>query len=231
MSIQSSASLSHHRFTKLSLLAAPVLLLLAAATPASAHHPLNGATPSNLFEGLMSGLAHPIIGVDHFAFVVAAGLLAASYRQGWMSLVAFVLAAMLGTGLHVAEVDIPGVEFLISGSILLFGILLARKQLLGNGVIVALAAIAGIFHGYAYGEAIVGAGMTPLAAYLAGFTITQLVIAFAAFGLGRVVIAQRSTETTAIVPRLQTAGWVIVGIGLTFLSSQLISLALPTVGA
>jgi len=32
-------------------------------------------------------------------------------------------------------------------------------------VLTVLGAIAGLFHGYAYGESIIGAGMTPLFAY------------------------------------------------------------------
>jgi hypothetical protein len=52
------------------------------ATPASAHHAMGGATPSNLWEGLLSGLAHPVIGLDHLAFVIAAGLIAAVHRRG-----------------------------------------------------------------------------------------------------------------------------------------------------
>ncbi|NJN32344.1 MAG: hypothetical protein HC824_19395, partial [Synechococcales cyanobacterium RM1_1_8] len=36
------------------------------AQPALAHHPLGGRLPTNAFEGLMSGLAHPILGLDIF---------------------------------------------------------------------------------------------------------------------------------------------------------------------
>jgi len=44
------------------------------ANPTSAHHTMGGGMPSNFFEGFMSGLAHPVIGVDHLAFIVALGL-------------------------------------------------------------------------------------------------------------------------------------------------------------
>ena len=71
---------SIHRNTPSTLLFAVLLagIGLFAITPAAlAHHPLGGRLPANLLEGLMSGLAHPIIGIDHFVFVMAAGLLAA----------------------------------------------------------------------------------------------------------------------------------------------------------
>ena len=53
-----------------------LIALVALASPAFAHHPLGGALTGSGFEGLMSGFGHPILGPDHFVFVVAAGLLA-----------------------------------------------------------------------------------------------------------------------------------------------------------
>jgi hypothetical protein len=43
-------------------IAAPPFLL--AAAPASAHHVMGGRTPSTFLEGLLSGLAHPVIGPE-----------------------------------------------------------------------------------------------------------------------------------------------------------------------
>ena len=45
--------------------------------------------------------------------------------------------------------------------------------------------LAGIAHGYAYGESIVGAEPTPMIAYLAGFTLVQLAVMFAASAAAR----------------------------------------------
>ena len=50
--------------------------------PAGAHHAIGGRIPSNGWEGLLSGLAHPVLGLDHFAFVVAVGLIAAVLCAG-----------------------------------------------------------------------------------------------------------------------------------------------------
>lgn len=101
------------------------LLVLAWSTPAFAHHALGGRTPAIFFEGFTSGLAHPVIGVDHFAFVVVIGLLSALKPRGiWIS-VAFALAAIAGTGLHLMSLDLPGAELFISASVLAFGLLLA----------------------------------------------------------------------------------------------------------
>ena len=61
---------------------AATALVLASAAPASAHHVMGGMSPSTLFEGLLSGLAHPVIEMDHLAFVIALGLAAAFTSDG-----------------------------------------------------------------------------------------------------------------------------------------------------
>lgn len=193
------------------------LLLLLLATPASAHHAMDGQVPTNALQGFLSGLAHPVIGIDHLAFVVAAGLLAVTKRQGIWIPIAFVLAALGGTGLHLMGLDLPATEFMIAGSVLGFGILLALPQSPNLAVMIGLAALAGIFHGYAYGEAIVGAEMNPLMAYLAGFTVVQLAIALLAAKVGQ--LAVRILDRTP--QSLRNAGFVISGLGAAFMLSRL----------
>jgi urease accessory protein len=195
--------------------------------PALAHHAMDGKLPTNFWQGFLSGLAHPIVGLDHFAFIVAVGLLAALKQQGLLIPLAFILAAMAGTGLHLAQVALPGVELFVAGSILLFGSLLVTKERPNTWVAVGLAAIAGLFHGYAYGEAIFGAEMTPLLAYLVGFSLIQFLIAIAAFGIGKAILGRANGRAGSV--NFQPAGWVIVGIGLTFLTSQIMALLFPAV--
>ena len=38
-----------------------------------AHHFMDGGLPQTFAQGLLSGLGHPVIGLDHAAFIVAAG--------------------------------------------------------------------------------------------------------------------------------------------------------------
>jgi urease accessory protein len=200
-----------------------VVCLLLAATPSLAHHAMDGKMPSNFSQGFLSGLAHPVIGLDHLAFIVSVGLLAVTKKQGLMIPVAFALAAMAGTGLHISSIELPAVELLVSGSILLFGILLAANNSLNSLAITALSVCAGLFHGYAYGEAIFGAETTPLLSYLAGFTIVQLAISLAAFGIGRSIAIKHDRAKF----KFYSAGLVICGIGATFFASQIIELIFP----
>src|SRR5262245_66464475 len=53
-------------------IAAPPFLL--AAAPASADHVMGGRTPSTFLEGLLSGLAHPVIGPEHLGFLIVGGV-------------------------------------------------------------------------------------------------------------------------------------------------------------
>lgn len=191
-----------------------------AAEPAAAHHLIGGRTPSNLFEGFFSGLAHPVIGLDHFAFVVAVGLVAALKPQKgvWIP-VAFILSTLMGTGIHLLEIDLPLPEVFVSASVLAAGLLLAANynpKLIGA---IALAAMAGIFHGYAYGESIVGAQMTPLVAYLAGFATIQLAVSLLAFAIARSALKSSGDPSPL---SLRFAGFVLCGAGAAFLSTAIL---------
>lgn len=188
------------------------------AIPAQAHHMMGGKLPTNFLEGFLAGLGHPVIGLDHLAFIVAAGLLATTKRNGIWIPVAFVLAALAGTGIHLLRLDLPATEVFVALSVLLFGLLLALPNHLNLVLVVGLGAIAGIFHGYAYGESIVGAEMSPLIAYLLGFTAIQLAIALLAFKLGQWALQRLTTPTD--LP-LRFAGFTLCGAGMAFLVTRL----------
>ncbi|EAZ90660.1 HupE/UreJ family protein [Crocosphaera chwakensis] len=198
-----------------------VLTVLIIAQSAKAHHPFGGETPSNFFEGFLSGLGHPIIGLDHFAFILAVGLLGAKFKQGFLIPITFVMATMIGTGIHLQTIDLPYPEIIIASSVIAFGSLLAKEKSdffassISTIIIATIAIIAGIFHGYAYGEAVIGAEMSPIIAYLAGFAIIQLLCAFSAFGVAIVISKKFQDKATFI---LRMIGLAISGIGFAFFS-------------
>jgi urease accessory protein len=164
------------------------ILALLAAPLAQAHHPMGGATPSTMVEGLLSGLGHPVIGPDHLAFLLIAGLLAAAVAGSarYLLPLAFVGATVGGTLYHLAAADLPLTESVIALSVLLGGLALVLRRNLPTLLLGGLFAVAGVYHGYAYGEAIIGAESTPLLAYLAGFAFIQyLLIAATAWGMAR----------------------------------------------
>jgi urease accessory protein len=191
---------------------------LLAASPALAHHPNGDEIPSNFVQGFLSGIGHPVIGIDHLVFVIAIGLVAALRKKlGMVIPVAFVAATALGTVVHLQSIDLPVPELIISASVLVMGMFLAQPQQVNLATITAIEAIAGIFHGYAYGESIVGAETTALGAYLFGFCSIQLVISAIACYIGRSII-----KTAKPSIWLRFAGFTISGIGFAFVSNAIL---------
>ncbi len=200
-----------NKVLSIALLAASV----AAIEPALAHHPMGGVTPATFGDGLLSGLGHPIIGLDHFAAVVAVGCLAAAHRAAVSLVLGFVLAMMAGVALHLSGPPVPGAEIVVALSVLGLGVLvLMRRAMTGAAALVVFAAV-GLLHGYVLGEAIYGAEATPLAAYLLGLAVIQGAIALGAMHLARLV-AQRGADR---VP-LRLAGAGIAALGLVLLVQQ-----------
>jgi len=190
------------------------------ASPALAHHPNGGEIPNTFAQGFVSGIGHPVIGIDHLVFVIAIGLLAALNKKlGMVIPLGFVLATAIGTGIHLQNLDLPVAELTISASVLVMGIFLAKKEQANLALLTVISAIAGIFHGYAYGESIVGAETTVLGAYLIGFCAIQFGISLAAYYLGKQVL-NRATIPNSLP--LRFAGFAICGIGFSFVSSAIL---------
>ena len=76
-------------------------------------------------EGLLSGIGHPIIGIDHLAFVIGIGLAASFLARGLIMPAFFIGATILGTGIHLLAIDLPIAEIVISASVLLLGGMIA----------------------------------------------------------------------------------------------------------
>ncbi len=204
--------------SKLIIIGLVVIAPLLLCAPALAHHPFGSEAPANAVEGFLSGVGHPVIGLDHLAFVITAGLLAAIFNRGLLIPVAFVITSLLGTIVHLLNVNLPAPEFFVSASVLVFGLLLAMKNSLPSGIMIALAAVAGLFHGYAYGEAVVGAGMPSLLAYLIGFSTIQMVIAVGVY----LIAKQLGANGDAKPLNLRFAGFTLAGIGAAFLSATVL---------
>ena len=185
------------------------------AGPAFAHHVMGGRMPVSFGEGLLSGLGHPVIGLDHFAAVVAVGCLAAAHRAGAALALGFVAAMMLGVAAHLGGATVPGAELLVALTVIGLGVAVVRDPPLPAAAAVALFIAAGLVHGYALGESIYGAERAPLTAYLLGLAVIQAVIALAAMMAAR-TIAQRGTLTVRLV------GSGVAGVGLAFLAQTIV---------
>jgi urease accessory protein len=192
---------------------APFLL---ASAPASAHHVMGGRTPSTFIEGLVSGLAHPVIGPDHLAFLLAVGVVVGVGGLNLALPVVFVAAMAIGVMVHVNGVGLPDAEIIVALSVLLAGVLIAYGRALPVAIWATLFAVAGLFHGYAFGESIFGAEAAPLGAYLLGLVVIQSAVI-----VGIAMVARRmGSGISAWAPRL--AGALVVAVGAIALAGQLV---------
>ncbi|MCW5690776.1 MAG: HupE/UreJ family protein [Pseudolabrys sp.] len=199
-----------------SLLLASVPALVAAG-PAFAHHVMGGRMPATFAQGLLSGLGHPVIGLDHFAAVVAIGCLAAAHGSGARLAFGYVLAMIAGVAVHLMGASLPGAELWVAVSVIALGAVLLARRDLSTAAALALFAAVGLLHGYALGESIYGAEQTPLVAYLIGLAVIQGGIALAAMSVARLMM-RRMAQAAPL--RLIGAG--ISGVGLAILVQQLV---------
>jgi urease accessory protein len=196
--------------------AVALIAVLAAADPAFAHHLMGGRTPGTFGEGLLSGLGHPIIGLDHFAAVVAIGCLAAAHRAGLFLVLSYVVTMMVGVDLHLMGTTVPAAELLVALTVLGLGAVVIWRREISLPAALTLFALVGLIHGYALGESIYGAERTPLAAYLAGLAVIQTAIAIAAMALAKAA----TRRSDPVMVRLIGAG--VAGIGLAVLMQQIV---------
>ena len=194
-----------------------LLVAVFAAEPAFAHHVMGGRTPSTFAEGLLSGLGHPLIGIDHFAAVVAVGCLAAAHRAGAVLAVAFVAAMMAGVAMHLHGTTVPAAELLVAASVIVLGVILLRRPQLPLSAALGLFVLVGLTHGYALGELIYGAERSPLAAYLIGLAVIQSAVA-----LGAMFVACAVTRRTRDLATMRLIGAGIAGVGIAVLMQQVI---------
>ena len=104
--------------------------------------------------GFLSGLAHPVSGLDHVLAMVAVGLWGAVLGPPaiWVLPVAFPVVMALGGLLGLLGIPVPGVEVGIALSAIVLGAMVLaelRPPLWLAAVVVAFFAI---FHGHAHGQ-------------------------------------------------------------------------------
>ncbi len=123
------------------------LLLLLWAAPAWAH------VESGQAGGFLSGLSHPVSGLDHVLAMIAVGLWGAQLGRPsvWLLPVTFPMMMAFGGMLGLMGMPVPGIEVGIAVSGVVLGALIlgeTRLPLVGSLLIVAFFAI---FHGHAHG--------------------------------------------------------------------------------
>ena len=200
---------------KIKALAAAAAVLVLLPRLAWAHHFMDDQLPQTFTQGLLSGLGHPVIGVDHAAFIIAAGFLLAPIKGGPWGVLALILGSLLGAALHLAGYSLPAGEAAVALSVILAGGLVMSARRIALTWMAGGLALAGLLHGHAYAESIFGAEPAPLLAYLAGFSLIQLGIAAAALLTHRRLMATGGSRARRMSGAL---GAVVGAIGVLFLA-------------
>lgn len=122
-------------------------LLTLMAMPAEAHIKQGEAT------GFLSGLAHPVSGLDHIIAMVAVGLWGAQLGVPaiWLLPVTFPMVMAFGGFLGLIGIPLPGVEIGIALSGVLLGAMVLLEVKAPLYVAAALVGVFGLYHGHAHG--------------------------------------------------------------------------------
>jgi urease accessory protein len=141
------------------------VILVAGGGPVFAHDGQGQAA------GFLSGLLHPVSGLDHVVAMIAVGLWGAQLRQPavWLLPVTFPMVMAIGGFCGLLGIPVPGVEIGIALSALLLGIMVAgevRTRLTIAAILVGLFAVC---HGHAHGTELPD-GQSGLA-YSIGFVV------------------------------------------------------------
>jgi len=185
-----------------------------AASQALAHHPMGGAVPATAWQGLLSGLGHPVIEINHLLFLLGAatvvGLLKFAPGRAALALMLYAAASAVGTAVRVSGLELVLAEPMVAVSLLVLALCLWLRRAPAGAAGGLMAATPGLIHGYAYGEAVVGAELTPLAWYLGGLFTIQTLLMVAVFAVVRWL---RAVAPTGLVAAKRALGVAIGAAG------------------
>lgn len=179
-------------------LALGAILLFIFAAPAIAHHAVSGLARGSFEQALLSGIGHPLLGLNHLIFVLAMGAAAAFAGvlvAGSLAAIAAMLLACFLTGL---PIGLPVQEMLVGFAIVSLCVIVASQRRLSRLLLAGLFAGFGLLYGAGFGATIVALGgdaaIEAFAGYLLGLCVTQTVLAL---GSGLVARRLRAAPTTA----------------------------------
>jgi len=161
--------------------------------------------------GFLSGLSHPVSGLDHVVAMIAVGLWGAQLGMPalWILPVTFPMLMAFGGMLGLIGIPLPGVEIGIALSAVVLGALVLGQVRLPLAVAVAVVACFAVFHGHAHGTEL-EAGQNAML-YSLGFVIATGLLHGVGITIG---LIQRWGPGAQI---LRGAGALVMAAGLYFL--------------
>jgi urease accessory protein len=159
--------------------------------------------------GFLTGLSHPISGLDHVLAMIAVGLWGAQLGAPavWLLPVTFPMMMAFGGFLGLVGFPLPGVEIAIALSAVLLGIMVASEAKPSLVVAGAIVAFFAVFHGHAHGTEL-PAGQSGLL-YSIGFVIATGCL----HGIGIAIGAVHRWPIGRVLLRFSGAVVCLAGIG------------------
>ena len=126
--------------------------------------------------GLIAGLTHPFVGLDHLLAMIAVGIWAGQLggRAVWLIPLTFVSVMTAAATLASFGLLLPLMEPAIACSVLVLGLLIAGSVRLPTSVGGLLVSLFAVFHGYAHGLELPQAASPIL--YGAGFVLATALL-------------------------------------------------------
>lgn len=162
------------------LVIACVLVLMFWPLPAFAH------TRGGEAIGFVSGLEHPITGLDHVLAMIAVGLWGAQLGPPavWLLPVTFPMVMAFGGMLGLMGVGLPGIEVCIALSAIFLGFMVLWEAQPKLWVAAVLVGFFAIFHGHAHGTELPEGANGML--YSIGFVIATGLLHAVGIGIGTI---------------------------------------------
>lgn len=193
-------------------------MLLGSAEPGLAHHVMGGVPPERTLDGLLSGIGHPILGIEHLSFLVGVAVAAGIIGRTVTLPLLYVVATIIGASLQVDAIALPWPYAGMVLSILVVGGLIATGRRIGLAAWAAVFTLGGIYHGFSYAEVMVGTEPSPLTAYFVGLALVQSVLVVSIASAVK-WLRESPALMLATVPRLAGFGLTAVGVALAVTSS------------
>lgn len=158
------------------------------------------------------GVTHPFTGIDHLLAMLTTGLWVAltmtSRLQQASTLMAFLVAMLIGSVLSMQGTHLPAVEPFILLSLLVFGLLVATAVRLPSWIAFGITAFFALFHGFAHGNEM--PAQAQAMGYIGGFLIGTLALLLAGTYAGQTLRPHASWA-------IRTGGALVAAYGVTLL--------------
>jgi urease accessory protein len=161
--------------------------------------------------GFLSGMSHPVSGLDHVVAMIAVGLWGAQLGMPaiWTLPVAFPMLMAAGGMLGLIGLPLPGVEIGIALSAVVLGALVLGRVRLPLAAAVVICGFFAVFHGHAHGTEL-PAGQNALL-YSLGFVIATGLLHAVGITIGLIQRWERGGQV------LRGSGGLVLVAGLFFL--------------